>query len=184
MLSLQSSKKMMLFLFIVALMIGVPGRSLALSNTEQSESPNKQSKRLKDNETEQQNTIYLKQIPNISHHKSAGNYVKQLTDREHPKKRAHKVRVKATAYTAHCTGCSGITKSGLDLTQHPSAKVIAVDPDVIPLGSTLYIPGYGKAKAADTGGAINGNHIDVYFSSKHDAKQWGVKYMTVTVVQN
>ena len=105
-------------------------------------------------------------------------------DLESPKhsKTTTQIQVKATAYNKDCPGCSGITKTGMDLNQHPHKKVIAVDPDVIPLGSKVYVPGYGYAVAGDTGGAINGHHIDVYLDSKNAAKKWGVKTLTITVV--
>ena len=48
--------------------------------------------------------------------------------------------------------------------------MIAVDPNVIPLGSKVYVEGYGEAIAADTGGAIKGNKIDVHVPSKSQAK--------------
>ena len=63
----------------------------------------------------------------------------------------------ATAYTAHCNGCSGITATGINLRANPNLKVIAVDPSVIPLGSKVWVEGYGYAVAGDTGGAIKGN---------------------------
>ncbi len=94
----------------------------------------------------------------------------------------HHIKVRATAYTAHCTGCSGITKTGVNLNAHPNQKVVAVDPSLIPLGSTLYIPGYGEAIAADTGSAIQGAHIDVYLQNKQDAKKWGSQTLTITIV--
>lgn len=55
---------------------------------------------------------------------------------------------------------------------------IAVDPNVIPLGSTVYIDGIPYV-AHDTGGAIKGKRIDVYFSSHEDAVEFGVQYATV-----
>lgn len=94
----------------------------------------------------------------------------------------HEIKVKVTAYTADCTGCSGITKTGVNLNAHPDQKVVAVDPSLIPLGSTLYVPGYGKAIAADIGSAIKGAHIDVYLQNKQDAKNWGSQSLTVTIV--
>ena len=121
---------------------------------------------------------YLKKTPKTTHKMPAGELMDEL-DKQNNKQQ---ITVKATAYTAKCTGCSGTTKTGLNLMKHPDAKVIAVDPDVIPLGSTIYVPGYGVAKAADTGGAIDGHHIDVYFESKSDAREWGVKNMTVTII--
>src|SRR5699024_7233683 len=57
------------------------------------------------------------------------------------------VTVTATAYTADCEGCSGVTSTGVDLNANPDAKVIAVDPSVIPLGSEVYVEGYGYATA-------------------------------------
>src|SRR5690606_25533069 len=56
--------------------------------------------------------------------------------------------VTATAYTASCNGCSGVTATGFNLRANPDAKVIAVDPSVIPLGSKVYVEGYGYAIAA------------------------------------
>ncbi|MGY0691847.1 LysM peptidoglycan-binding domain-containing protein [Virgibacillus sp. FSP13] len=90
--------------------------------------------------------------------------------------------VEATAYTAYCSGCSGITATGVNLHENPNAKVIAVDPDVIPLGSKVYVEGYGYAVAADTGGAINGNTIDVHLPTKEQAYNWGRRTVEVTIV--
>lgn len=59
--------------------------------------------------------------------------------------------------------------------------IVAVDPNVIPMGSKLYIEGYGTAIAADQGGAINGNRIDLFFDSKYEALNWGLKTVKVTV---
>lgn len=91
------------------------------------------------------------------------------------------ITVKASAYTATCKGCSGITATGLNLKKNPSIKAIAVDPKVIPLGSKVYVQGYGYAVAADKGGRIKGNKIDVFMPSKAKAIQWGVKTVKVTV---
>ncbi|MDR7242155.1 3D domain-containing protein [Priestia megaterium] len=90
--------------------------------------------------------------------------------------------VEATAYTANCAGCSGTTATGVDLKANPNQKVIAVDPSVIPLGSKVYVEGYGEAVAADTGGAIKGNRIDVFVPSEGDAQQFGRKSVKVTVM--
>ena len=84
----------------------------------------------------------------------------------------------ATAYTADCYGCSGITKIGM-----PAGHgVVAVDPSVIPLGTRLYIPGYGSAVAGDTGGAIHGNRIDLGFNSNSDAMHFGRRPVVVYVL--
>lgn len=90
--------------------------------------------------------------------------------------------VKATAYTASCEGCSGITATGVNIKDNPDEKVIAVDPKVIPLGSKVYVEGFGEATAADTGGAIKGNRIDVFIPSENDAKDFGVKRLKVTIL--
>ena len=81
----------------------------------------------------------------------------------------------ATAYTAGCYGCSGTTAIGY----HAGHGIVAVDPRVIPLGTKLYIPGYGVAIAGDTGGAIIGNRIDLGFNSLGDALQFGRRTVTV-----
>lgn len=81
----------------------------------------------------------------------------------------------ATAYTAACSGCTGYTASGL----RAGHGIVAVDPRVIPLGSKLYIPGYGFAVAGDTGGAIVGNRIDLGFDSIGGALSFGRRAVKV-----
>lgn len=90
--------------------------------------------------------------------------------------------VTATAYTADCSGCSGVTSTGINLKNNRSQKVIAVDPDVIPLGSRVHVEGYGTAIAGDTGSAIQGNRIDVHVPTKADASRWGRKQVTITIL--
>ncbi|MED1741313.1 LysM peptidoglycan-binding domain-containing protein [Bacillus swezeyi] len=96
---------------------------------------------------------------------------------------AKEMTVTATAYTANDGGMSGVTATGIDLKANKNAKVIAVDPSVIPLGSKVHVEGYGEATAADTGGAIKGNKIDVFVPSKSAAKNWGVKTVKVKVLK-
>ncbi len=96
--------------------------------------------------------------------------------------KSKEITVKATAYTASCEGCSGTTATGVDLNANPNAKVIAVDPSVIPLGSKVYVEGYGEAIAADTGGAIKGNRIDVFIPSEQGAINWGNKQVNITII--
>ncbi|TYR78323.1 DUF348 domain-containing protein [Priestia megaterium] len=88
----------------------------------------------------------------------------------------------STAYTAYCNGCSGKTRTGMDLRANPNVKVIAVDPSVIPLGSKVYVEGYGYAVAADTGGDIKGTRIDVFFSDKAQAYKWGRRSVKIKVL--
>ncbi|WP_313893423.1 3D domain-containing protein [Psychrobacillus sp.] len=90
--------------------------------------------------------------------------------------------VTATAYTAYCTGCSGTTAYGIDLRSNPDQKVIAVDPRIIPLGTKVWVEGYGEAIAGDTGGAIKGNKIDVFIPSHENAMEWGVKKVKIKVL--
>ena len=92
------------------------------------------------------------------------------------------IMVEATAYTASCEGCSGITSTGINLIENPDAKVISVDPTVIPLGSKVFVEGYGEAIAGDTGGGIKGNKIDVFIPSKQEAINFGVKQLKVTIL--
>lgn len=99
-----------------------------------------------------------------------------------PAASSNQITVEATAYTASCEGCSGITKTGVDLKANPDAKVIAVDPSVIPLGSKVYVEGYGYATAEDIGGAIKGNRIDVFVPTQSGALQWGRKTVKVTIL--
>lgn len=75
----------------------------------------------------------------------------------------------ATAYTAYCAGCDGMTAIG----RRAGKGIVAVDPRVIPLGTHLYIPGYGLAVAGDTGGDIVGHRIDLGFDSQRDAMLFG-----------
>ncbi|PRO64683.1 peptidoglycan-binding protein [Alkalicoccus urumqiensis] len=92
------------------------------------------------------------------------------------------LNMEATAYTANCTGCTGVTYTGIDLNANPNQKVVAVDPDVIPLGSTVHVEGYGTAVAGDIGGAINGNRIDLYMQSQGEAVDFGRRNVQVTVI--
>ncbi len=92
------------------------------------------------------------------------------------------IYVSSTAYTAHCNGCSGKTATGINLRANPDAKVIAVDPRVIPLGTKVYVEGYGYAIAADTGSAIKGNKIDVFFATKGEAYRWGRKTVKIRIL--
>ncbi len=88
----------------------------------------------------------------------------------------------ATAYTASCNGCSGITATGIDLNANPNMKVIAVDPSVIPLGTKVWVEGYGEAIAGDTGGSITGNRIDIHVPSSSEAHNFGFQTVTVKIL--
>ncbi len=90
--------------------------------------------------------------------------------------------VTATAYTAGCNGCTGITATGINLNANPNLKVIAVDPRVIPLGSKVWVEDYGYAIAGDTGGTIKGNKIDLHVPSKQEAYSFGRRQVKVKVM--
>lgn len=86
--------------------------------------------------------------------------------------------MQATAYTG-----GTLTATGSKPIYNPGGiSTIAVDPNVIPLGSKVYVSGYGTAIAADTGGAIKGNIIDVYFNSEADCIAWGRRTVTVEIL--
>lgn len=93
------------------------------------------------------------------------------------------ITVSASAYTVNCAGCSGKTYTGLNLKKNPNLKVISVDPKVIPLGSKVYVEGYGYAVAADKGSAIKGKEIDVFMPSYKKAIQWGRKTVKVKILK-
>jgi 3D (Asp-Asp-Asp) domain-containing protein len=77
--------------------------------------------------------------------------------------------------TAYCL--QGHTATGSYV--HPGT--VAVDPQIIRLGSHLRIPGYGRGHAEDTGGAINGRHIDIWFRSCSRAIRWGARWKRIRV---
>ena len=86
--------------------------------------------------------------------------------------------MQSTAYTG-----GTLTATGSKPIYNPGGiSTIAVDPNVIPLGSKVYVSGYGTAIAADTGGAIKGNIIDVYFNSEADCIAWGRRTVTVEIL--
>ena len=92
--------------------------------------------------------------------------------------RLEAVDVEATAYSPEQPGLSNYTATGI----RAEHGVIAVDPSVIPLGTYVYIPGYGVAIAADTGGAIRGNKIDVAFDTVAEAWQFGRQRITIYIL--
>jgi len=89
-----------------------------------------------------------------------------------------KIVSSATAYTSHSTTATGRRP----VRNEGGLSTIAVDPSVIPLGSKVYVDGYGYAIASDTGGAIKGNRIDVYFNSSSECDRWGRRSVNALVV--
>ncbi|MDR3559899.1 MAG: G5 domain-containing protein [Negativicutes bacterium] len=86
--------------------------------------------------------------------------------------------MEATAYTPTDGSWHGITASGIAARR----GIVAVDPNVIPLGTRLYIPGYGMALAADTGGDIVGDRIDLCVESHGEAWAFGRRMVKIYVV--
>ncbi len=90
-----------------------------------------------------------------------------------------------TAYCG-CRKCNGKwygypTASGTD---YEEGRTLAVDPDVIPLGTELYIPGYGWYVAEDTGNGIDGNRLDMYYNDHGVALEHGIKKVEVWVKED
>lgn len=83
----------------------------------------------------------------------------------------------ATGYWPDPSWSTGITATGVKA----QYGIAAVDPSVIPLGTHLYVPGYGPAIADDTGGAIIGDRIDLCFNNGYQAIDWGVRTVTVYI---
>lgn len=89
------------------------------------------------------------------------------------------LRMEATAYTTQDPGCGLYTARGNLLRK----GLVAVDPNVIPLGTRLYISGYGYAIADDTGGAIKGLRIDLAYESRSEALKFGRRMVTVYILE-
>lgn len=95
-----------------------------------------------------------------------------------PSRYSRSLIMNASAYTAHDPGNGSYTSRGNLLRK----GMAAVDPSVIPLGTRLYIKGYGYAIADDVGGAIKGQRIDLAFDSRRDALNFGVQKVTVYIL--
>lgn len=89
------------------------------------------------------------------------------------------VTVRATAYSTNQPELSDTTATGINLNSNPN--VIAVDPNFIPLGSTVTIPGYGTYIAGDTGSAIKGNRIDIHMTNLNSAINFGRQTLDIQV---
>ncbi|MBU3127623.1 3D domain-containing protein [Clostridium tagluense] len=86
--------------------------------------------------------------------------------------------IQSTAYSM-----GGFTSSGSRTTRNPNGySTIAVDPSVIPMGSKVYIEGYGYAIASDTGSAIKGSIIDVFFNTEAEVLNWGRRNVRIRII--
>ncbi|WP_090090078.1 3D domain-containing protein [Clostridium uliginosum] len=114
-----------------------------------------------------QNKVVLKGTGQVYASRGAGNlnYKKKLD-------------CTATAYSGHSTTATGRTP----VRNAGSLSTIAVDPSVIPLGSKVYVEGYGYAIAADTGSAIKGNKIDLFLNSSSECNSWGRRSVNLLVI--
>ncbi len=86
--------------------------------------------------------------------------------------------MESTAYTGDTITATGT----VPVRDSEGISTIAVDPSIIPLGSLLYVDGYGYAIAADTGGAIQGNIIDLYLNSYDECMNWGRQNVSVYLI--
>lgn len=122
-----------------------------------------------------------------THEKRDMTYVKRQIDDSFFPPENEVIEVVATAYIALCdSGCSGITATGYDVrnTIHTpqGRRIIAVDPNVIPLGSIVRIEGV-EYRALDKGGAIKGRRIDVLVESRNKAINFGTKVLNVEILE-
>lgn len=85
--------------------------------------------------------------------------------------------MESTGYSPHDPGVTGITYTGAIMKK----GVVAVDPVIIPLGTKMYIMGYGEGVAADIGSAIRGNIIDLAFDNRGQALEWGRRRVLVYI---
>lgn len=116
--------------------------------------------------------------------------INENTNEDQPAQQSAWQTFEASAYTADCPeGCSGVTSTGIDVTgtiYHAGKRIIAVDPSVIALGSTVEIKQADgttfEAVSLDTGGAIKGAKIDVLVANEADAVQFGRQSVQVRVI--
>ncbi len=93
------------------------------------------------------------------------------------------ISVRSTAYSPRKDHGTAITASGMVAVRDANGtSTVAVDPRVIPLGTKLYIEGYGYAIAADTGLAIKGNKVDLFFNTLDEARNWGARYVNIYII--
>jgi len=98
-----------------------------------------------------------------------------------PSRGTRTISLVATGYCP-CAKCNYPYGGQPSYLGYPLRKgIVAVDPRVIPMGSKLYIEGYGSAIAADQGNAIKGNRIDLCFSTHQQALNWGMRRVKVTI---
>lgn len=166
----------------------VVGQELQVNQTEESEENTTEAEEVEQPEQEPEQDEEPEQVQESNEAEQSEAPVAEEVTNEEPSSEessnteGETMTVTATAYTADCDGCTGVTSTGIDLNANPDKKVIAVDPNVIPLGSEVYVEGYGTAIAGDVGGAIQGDKIDLHVPSKEEAYNWGVQTVEITVL--
>ncbi|MFB4471589.1 LysM peptidoglycan-binding domain-containing protein [Oceanobacillus caeni] len=156
------------------------GQELHIKELSNKEDAKQESDQVQKEEVNKDNEVQKEEVNNDNEVQKEEKTIQAEASEDKPEGKT--ISVKATAYTADCEGCSGVTYTGMDLNKNPDAKVIAVDPDVIPLGSKVYVEGYGEAVAADIGSAIKGNRIDVFIPNLDKAKDWGTRTLDITIL--
>ena len=110
---------------------------------------------------------------NLVNNSSQSNNKQEITSSSEVKG-ARTMKVVATAYTGYSTTSTG---------QKPVWGTIAVDPRVIPYGTKVYIPQFGRTFIANnTGGAIKGNKIDIFMNTKKDCYNWGRRTIEIQIL--
>lgn len=114
--------------------------------------------------------------------KSCHNNSTQFDIKHTPQRQYFYTKVMNISAYCPCELCCGKYADGVTATgKNAYTKGVAVDPNVIPLGTKIYIPGYGTVVADDVGGAIKGDKLDVRFPTHREALEWGRKHKEVTV---
>ncbi|OXM86631.1 3D domain-containing protein [Paenibacillus rigui] len=144
------------------------------------------------NGKEKETMAAVKQISSVENRKQKDKYT-IVPNLKKDLSKYTAVEVVATGYYAgkESTGKNpghpeyGVTFSGMKVQRDKNSfSTIAADPSVFPIGTVLYIPGYGYGIVADTGSAIKGKRIDLYFETKDQVyREWGKKTVNVLVVK-
>lgn len=147
----------------------------ALSNVKEKENQIVASEAAKAKET-QENSKQAKEVASNNSNSSEGQTLSRGESNSGSYSKV--MMMEATAYAGH-----GITASGNPTSRNPNGySTIAVDPRVIPMYSKVYVEGYGYAIALDTGGAIQGNRIDLFMNSEAECNSWGRRTVKVYVI--
>ena len=171
----------------------LPVMVMTAPNQNQDKIQNQNQNRDRDQENEKTTVVQCKtQLLKKKAHKKSHVSSDKNTDKELMALRAeegilpsrgtisHRLVVTATAYSA-CRRCCGNSRGTTATGHRVHPGLIAVDPRIIPFGSRVFVNGYGWAVADDTGGAIKGHRIDLYFTKYSDAVKWGKRRVEILV---